>query len=235
MAQQYDKYKFPIKYDEADYARMMPGLLPKGIIWGVQALSFAAQWLDTYTSTDIKTDTIATGTAYQDVTDSSEWSGGKFGLLLSVIGSELSRIEADAWDVLNGTDPGVTTGSFLADWERNLRLPDSCAEAAMTVEERQLEAHTKKFSEYVTTTVQSYINFAASLGYTVTVDESPDEYQPRLIGQARVGRERLGGLSGYLIMGITITAGDGTANFLECKMNKFKPAHAILLYTDARP
>ena len=235
MAQIYEQYKFRKRHDESDYVRMMPGLLPKGVIWGIHAVQYAVEWVDTITSTDTVQDVVSGGEDIQDVSSASGWSGGKLGLLLSCFASELARIESDAWDVLNGTDPGVTTNSYLIDWERNLGLPDDCAGVSPTLEERQINAHSKLYGGYVTTTLQAYIDYAASLGYTITIDESPDEYQPRLIGQARMGVERIGGLGGYLIMEITVTAGTGTMDFFECKMNSFKPAHAILTYVDARP
>ena len=234
MAQIYEKFKFPVRHDEKDYARMVFGLLPKGVIWGVERFSYALEWIDTIWSSDVKTDTVGAADAYQDVISGS-WSGGKLALLLSVIGSELSRIEEDAWDILNGTDPGVTTGDFLADWERNLGLPDSCTGVSPTVEERQIAAHAKLFAAYVSTTLQAYIDFADSIGYTITIDELPDDYQPRICGVSRCGYQRLGGYGSYSILEITVTAGDGTMDFFECKMNKFKPAHAYIVYVDARP
>lgn len=234
MAQIYEKYKFPIMHDESDYINMMGGLLPKGVIWGLGKISYARQWIDTIWSADVKQDTISSGTEINDTTAGGSWTGGTLAMLYSVFGSELSRIEEDAWDVLNGTDPGITTGEYLADWERNLGLPDTCSATAPTVEERQISAHVKLFGGYVTTTLQEYEDYAESLGYTITIDESPDEYQPRLMGLARMGLERMGGLGGYLIMEITVTDGDGTMEFFECKMNDFKPAHAILTYVDAR-
>lgn len=233
MAQIYEQYKFPVLHDEHDYARMVIGLLPKGVIWGVERLSYALQWVDTIWSSNVKQDTVSSGESIQDVTDGS-WSGNTLGLLLSVIGSELAHIESDAWDVLNGTDPGVTTGQYLVDWENTLGLPDGCGGTSPTLEERQIAAHVKLYGGYVTTTLQQYIEFAASLGYTITINEAPEEYQPRLMGQARMGLERMGGLGGYLIMEITVTAGTGTMDFFECQMNAFKPAHAILTYVDAR-
>lgn len=235
MAAIYDKYKFSVKHDEEDYINMMSGLIPRGIIWGLGKISYALQWVDTVWSSDVKTDTTTSSEIYQDVTAGGTWNGGTLALLYSVFASEFARIEKDAWDVLNGTDPGVTTDAYLADWERNLGLPDTCSGGTPTIEERQIAAHIKLFGGYVTTTLQQYVDYAASIGYTITIDETPDEYQPRLIGQARMGLERMGGLGGYLIMTITITGGTGTMEFFECRMNAFKPAHAILLYVDARP
>ena len=233
MANEFDQYKFPILHGEESYARMMIGLLPKGVIWGVENLQYALEWVDTIWSTDEKVDTIDSTEEIQDVIDGS-WSGDTLGLLLSCFGSELSRIEGKAWEVLNGTDPGVTTGNYLTDWERNLGLPGPCVTGSQSLDERQRAAHSKLFDEFITTTEQAYIDYAASLGYTITVDQNPDEYQPRIMGVARMGVERLGDRGGYGVMEIVVTDGDGTMEFLECKMNKFKPAHALLIYTDDR-
>lgn len=233
MAQIYDKYKFPVLHGDEDYTKMVIGLLPKGVIWGVERINYALEWVDTIWSADVKQDTISSGETIYD-TKGGAWSGNTLGLLLSVLGSELAHIEEDSWDVLNGTDPGVTTGQYLYDWERNLGLPDGCGGTSPTLDERQIAAHTKLYGGYVTTTLQAYIDFAAGLGYTITIDESPEEYQPRRIGLARMGVERLGGFGGFLIMEITVTDGDGTMEFLECQFKAFKPAHAILTYVDAR-
>ena len=234
MAAIYDKYKFPVLHDEREYTNMLAGLLPKGVIWGIGRLQYALEWVDTIWSSNEKTDTISATDEYQDVINGS-WSGGTLALLLSCFGSELARIESDAWDVLNSTDPGVTTDSVLADWERNLGTLNDLSGTNPTVEERQIAAHSKLFGEFITTTEQAYIDYAATLGYTITIDQVPEGYQPRIMGVARMGYERMGGLGGYSIMQITVTAGDGTMEFFEDKMNKFKPAHAYIVYVDARP
>ena len=230
MAEEFEKYKFPVAHNDSDYADMVQTLLPKGVIWGFRKITSALVWQDTVDGSDEKQDTVD-GTEIKQDTVAREYSGGKLAILMSVLGSELARIEALAWDVLNQVDPGVATENTLTDWERNLGLPGSCATSLQSVEERQRAAHSKLFDEYVVTTEQAFINKADSVGFEITVNTLPDEYQPSLCGVMRCGVNRLSNNFGRNVIEITVVDDRGNdVDYLKCIFKKFKPAHAVLIY-----
>lgn len=229
MTSDFEKFKFDVKHDEQDYVQMVQGLLPKGIIWGTRVVKDAVEWIDTLTSTDIKQDTNSSTNVKQDTLGVVNIGNDLLGMVMSVLGSELSRLEELAWEILNSTDPGVTEGKILEDWERNLALQDSCY-ANQTLDQRQRAAHSKRFDEYVSTTNQAYVDKAASLGFEITINEEPEEYQPFILDIATLGVESIGGTGGYNVLEITIVSGDGDVDLLKCELNKFKHADAILVY-----
>lgn len=229
MTSEFEKFKFDVKHVESDYIKMVQGLLPKGIIWGNRLAKDAVEWIDTLTSTEIKQDSNTSDNIKQDTQKVVGDSGDLLALVMSTLGSELSRLEALAWQVLNATDPGVTEGAILEDWERNLDLPISCY-VNQTLDQRQRAAHSKRFDEYISTTNQAYIDKAATLGFEITINEAPEEYQPFILDVATLGVESIGGTGGYNVLEITIVSGDGDVDLLKCELNKFKHADAILVY-----
>lgn len=230
MASSYEKYKLPQRWFSDDYLSMLKGLLPKGIIWDDRfwsigtiiqdVISHPIVWQDTTSSSDIK----------QDSLDGGGGLGDMLMRLLSCFANELSRIESDAWTIVNITDPGVAEEGSLTSWERVLGLPGDCYSGeSLTTEERQVNAHTKLFSIGQITTLAWYEEVAAALGFTTfTIEEYPIESTPRIFGIAQFGVQKFGGRGGYSILNITELAGDGNEKVLKCIFYKFKQAHVVI-------
>lgn len=229
MTSEYDKYKLPQRWFDADYTQMLYGLLPKGIIWvgrhfGLSrviqdVIQHQTVWQDNVTETEIKQDIINGGGA----------TGDLLMRLLSCFASELARLEAAAWDIVNQSDPGVAT-TLLEDWERVLGLPGECfGDQELTVEERQVNAHVKLFGAGQITTMQWYEDIATALGFTITLEENPATTNPRIFGAAGFGDEAppFGGRGGYANLNITALSA-GNEKVLKCIYYKFKPAHVII-------
>ena len=233
MAIEFEKFKLPQKYFEDDYLKMIRSLLPKGFLWVFERVSFSGIIQDVISHTNEWFDTVDAVREIQDTRSGGIAEGNLLTRLLQCFANELSRIEADAWRLLNETDPGVAV-DLLEDWERVLGLPESCfVDRELTIDERQRQAHVKLFQAAQTATRQFYIDYAASLGFTITVETEDLSTAPRRMGVARMGFERMGGSSGDSIFQITIHPGGASDNdFLKCSLNKVKPAHTIITYIE---
>ncbi|MFM0306284.1 DUF2313 domain-containing protein [Paraburkholderia sp. RL17-383-BIF-A] len=135
----------------------------------------------------------------------------------------------------------ATTNELLPEWEETLGLPDPCAGAAPTVQQRRAQV-VARFANSGGQSAAYFIQFAAHLGYTVTVQN----YGPALAGQARCGDACNGApwASAWAIVAplSTVTyaragqsaAGDPLASWgnavLQCELNTLKPAHTVLLF-----
>lgn len=84
--------------------------------------------------------------------------------VLQAIADEFARVDARGEDLINETDPR-TALETLADWEAMLGLT-----AAGSVSERQT-AVAVKYTARGGQSRQFYIDLAATLGYTITIDE----------------------------------------------------------------
>jgi uncharacterized protein YmfQ (DUF2313 family) len=231
MADQYEKYKLPKRWGLKDYTNMMESLLPEGVIWFfdrfllgkvIQDVISGVEWQDTYDSPQVVQDVIEEGLA----------EGHVLRRILSCFAGELERVEVDAWNLVNQTDPGVAE-ELLPDWERVLGLPEACyQDVELTVEERQIQAHLKLFQRNQTPTAQYLEDYAESLGFDITVVEIPSGTAPRIMGVARMGVERMGGRGGFSIVEITINSGTGDNEFIKCVINQMKPAHVIITWVE---
>jgi hypothetical protein len=236
MAEEFEQYSIDPIYDGDDYLKMLKGLLPRGFIWGWDNLDFPQLIQDVISGAIEWQDNKSTGTEIQDTKDlTGSASGNLVGRYLSVIASELERLEIKSWQLLNESDPGVAI-DLLPDWERVLGLPGNCVTVSQNITERQRAAHAKLFDEYKTSNEQFYIDYAATLGFTITIDETPAIAEPTISGVAICGRNRCGsGFGGNSVMEITITAGTGNLAYLQCIFGEIKQAHVIILWVDARP
>lgn len=228
MVAPFDANAFPVKYLEADYIRMVQGLLPKGVIWGTGEIATADEWTDTPDSDTVLMDTPS---ATREVFDTvrAGWSGSKIDLLLSCFAAELARIEADAWGVLNQTDPGVAEGDFLTAWESQLGLVSTGTDA-----ERQTAANLKLFAPLQTLTAAHLIQMAADAGFTVTVDDTV--YRGRFVCGVAVCGDALcdGGQTGNSTVVVTVTAGTGDYSALQSAVAEITQAHVVVIWIDGR-
>lgn len=133
----------------------------------------------------------------------------------------------------------ATAVQLLPEWEAALGLPDPCAGEAPTLQGRQAQV-VARFAGSGGQSVPYFIQYAATLGYTVTVTE----FTPFRVGQQRMGCQ-LGTQDWAFTWQInsalnTITyfrtgqsyMDQALANWgnavLQCELNEIKPAHTYL-------
>lgn len=161
--------------------------------------------------------------------------------LMDGLAAEYCRLDARTTDFLNEMDPRNTT-ELVEDWERLLGLPDECTGEQTSLASRRAEI-VAKLTAQGSLNPQFYIDFAARLGYTITI------YEYR---QFQAGRSVAGDpvSNGPWVHVWQVNAEDSVAqrfsagqNFagdplavyadavLECAITKRKPAHTIVLFT----
>jgi uncharacterized protein YmfQ (DUF2313 family) len=97
-------------------------------------------------------------------------------------------VDSRAADLLEQeSDPRITL-ELLPDWERNWGLPDPCYSAPQSIGARQT-ALVQRMTMLGSQSRQFYINFAASLGYNISITE----YRPFMVGLDRCGDNRVTG------------------------------------------
>jgi uncharacterized protein YmfQ (DUF2313 family) len=133
----------------------------------------------------------------------------------------------------------ATSVQLLAEWESALGLPDPCAGEAPTLQGRQAQV-VARFAGSGGQSVPYFTQYAATLGYTVTVTE----FTPFRMGQQRMG-DPLGGPEWAFTWDInaplnTLTSfrmglsamGEPLESWgnavLQCELTEVKPAHTIL-------
>lgn len=164
------------------------------------------------------------------------------GVELQAEAAALDAAQALAAVLLDEADPRLAL-VLLADWERVLGLPDTCAaQIATTLQERRA-AIVAKLTAVGGASRAYFLEVAASMGYTVEIDE----FKPFIAGINRCG-ERLGG--GHAVRyawRVRVTGARYTpfrtgasqcgdllgkiarAEDLECKLKRLKPAHTHLI------
>ena len=169
-----------------------------------------------------------------------------WGQLLAALADELARVDERTGDLLAETDPRAAL-ELLTDWERVLGLPGPCVQAAETLAERRMAAHTALIALGGAT--PAYLRaVAAALGYS---DVTVEEFVPARAGQLVAGGELYGESWHHafrLLLPATVVrlfeagsgaAGDALATWgddrLVCEIGRVAPAHtvAIIAYAAA--
>lgn len=146
--------------------------------------------------------------------------------LLAAFAEEFARVDTRADELLNEADPNATS-EMLADWERAFGLPDLCLYSVPQTVVQRRAALVAKMTSVGDLTAQFFIDLAASLGYTITIDENVDgsRFKWRVnsgsvsITPFRVGASRVGDP--------LRTWGD---ELLECTISSYQPAHTDVLF-----
>lgn len=133
----------------------------------------------------------------------------------------------------------ATAVQLLTEWEETLGLPDPCAGESPTLQQRQGQV-VARLTNSGGQSVAFFVNYAQSLGYTVTVTE----FAPFRVGQSRVGQPT--GTQDWFFTWLvnaplnTVTyfranqSGAGQAleswgnAVLQCELLAIKPAHTYL-------
>ena len=163
--------------------------------------------------------------------------------LLDGIAEELARIDSRALNAVDESD-GRMALELLADWERVCGLPDSCSASLATTLQERRGAVVAKLTALGGASRAYFIALAASMGYTIEIDE----FRPFITGLNRCGDILGGGHSVRYQWRVRVPnsrytpfrtgssqCGDllgkiARAEDLECKLNRLKPAHTHLIF-----
>lgn len=160
--------------------------------------------------------------------------------VLSGLSPTLERLNSRANYLLIDAFP-ETTDELLPEWEESLGLPDPCAGVSPTVQQRRAQV-VARLTDSGGQSAPYFVNFAATLGYTVTITN----YTTARIGRSRCG-DPLNGAAWAHAWAVnaplnTVTkaeigvasAGEPLASWgntvLECEIKPRAPAHSVLLF-----
>jgi len=158
-----------------------------------------------------------------------------------------------SWARLAERDENLLTDAFpaapvelLPEWEASLGLPDPCAGESPTLQQRQMQVKAR-FVANGGQSVTYLTQFAALLGYTVTIDE----FAPAIAGRLRAGEPANGAGWAFVwrvnLPGFTLTnfrAGDSAAGdaltvwgnaVVQCELERVAPAHTVVLFAQTAP
>lgn len=144
--------------------------------------------------------------------------------LLAALAAEFAQVDGRAEALLDEADPR-TVYELLAEWERVVGLPDPCVPAGQTVTERR-NALVARLASRGGQSRAYFIALAATLGYTITIDEQVD-------GQPHRWRINTSAttITEFTCESPCIDPLRKWGNeLLECVMNRYKPAHTELLF-----
>ncbi len=167
--------------------------------------------------------------------------------VIGTLAPTFARIDEDAVNLIVDAFP-ATTMAFVEEWEAALGLPDPCLGPNPTLQQRR-DQIVARFVNSGGQSATSFIAFAASLGFVITI---PD-YAPFGAGRARPGQP-VGGGAWALAWLVTIVsdatsadhaafragvsrAGDPLASTaaghdaLFCEIRARAPAHTVPLFT----
>lgn len=165
-------------------------------------------------------------------------TGSKFSDLLTAFADELVRVHKRAVDLVKECDPRYTS-ELLAEWEKVAGLPDPCTGALETQAERR-DAIVARLGEQGGQSRQFFIDLAAALGYTVTIDEfnpfvAGDNAGDAVAGDAWQFAWQVNAPETtieYFTAGSN--AGEPLATWgnteLECAIERAKPAHTNVIF-----
>lgn len=151
-----------------------------------------------------------------------------------------NRLDARSQYLLRDAFP-PTAVELLPDWEATLGLPDPCAGPLPTLAQRQQQV-VARFASSGGQSVPYFINFAAQLGFTITITEfAPASFGHATFGSGMYGADWIHAWQVNAPANTTTLSRYGDAVFgdpysatgnavLECELNARKPADTILLF-----
>ncbi|QBR31896.1 MULTISPECIES: YmfQ family protein [Pseudomonas] len=161
--------------------------------------------------------------------------------LLDGMSIELARVDGRGESLPKEANP-ASTNELLSDWERVAGLPDKCSRALEETLQGRKNALLTKLTSTGGQSPGYFIELAASLGYTVTIEE----YRPFRAGHSSAGDLLTNGpwIFTWLIRAPEVSVTEFRAGLsgagerlrtwgndtLECKLNQLKPAHTIAIF-----
>lgn len=169
--------------------------------------------------------------------------------LLSSISNEYSRVDERAQELLKESNP-ATTFEMLPDWERVMGLPDECSPDEVLSNQQRRQRILQLLTTRGGQNKAFYQTLAANFGFDVGVIEVTDQ-PPFRAGQGRAGDRLTNGTWRYAFIiqapsdsVIRFRAGQSSAGdrlllvqntTLQCLIEKYKPAHAVAIFTFDSP
>ncbi len=170
-------------------------------------------------------------------------AGSVLELLLLGMSIGFARVDGRVQDLLDEADPR-TTNECIADWEKELSLPDNCGEPPTTLQQRR-QAVVSKFISVGGQNPQYFIDVAAAYGFTITITE----FFPFRFGVSHFGDGFNGGdipftwqVNAPPTTPIYFTFGQSffgepfvteRNDLLECLINRLKPAQTEVIFNYA--
>lgn len=161
--------------------------------------------------------------------------------LLDGMSIELARLDGRASALPQEANPASSL-ELLSDWERVAGLPDKCSGALEETLQGRRNALLAKLTSTGGQSVGYFIDLAATLGYTVTIEE----FRPFRAGMSVAGDALTNGpwVHTWLIRAPEVSVTEFRAGLsaagerlrtwgndtLECKLNQLKPAHTLALF-----
>jgi uncharacterized protein YmfQ (DUF2313 family) len=157
-----------------------------------------------------------------------------FGKLLSCFASEMNRLEIRVIALIRESVPGLCV-ELLEDFERVLALPEDLMPPAQSQGERQANVHAKWTAKYSGLSKTFFIDYAARLGITITIDETGGVGTPFRLGGAstpnvtRVGN-RFWSAATLYTWRVNVAQTEPNFDSLVVSFEKLKPAHTIVVF-----
>lgn len=141
--------------------------------------------------------------------------------LLSGLAPSFQRVTTAAAGLLADAPPSAPV-YLLPEWQETLNLPDPCAGSSPTLQQQQAQV-LARFVGVGSNTQAGYIQFAANLGYTITV-----RYEaPFRMGVNGMG-DPLGDQGWMFVWNVVCPALDAV---LECEINSVNQAHTPVIFS----
>lgn len=163
--------------------------------------------------------------------------------LVRSFAAELERLDMRAAQLLAETDPATTT-ELLPEWERVVGLPDPCVTTGQTVAERR-QALEGRLTSVGGQSRRFFIELAARLGYSITIDEFASAAAATAAGIPFTGDGwahtwRVNVPTTVAVTPFRVGAGSvgeplrvWSNEVIECQFNRYKPAHTRVLFAYA--
>lgn len=143
------------------------------------------------------------------------------GMLLAGLVGLIEQVDSDAQDLLVDAFP-ISTVNLLPEWEDTLGLPDPCLGSSPTQAQRQASV-AARFTAVGNANAQFYIDYAAKLGYTITVSTNV----PFRIGLNRIG-DPIQDWNWYFALTIS---GPSIDAVIECELRAIAGAEIALIFS----
>lgn len=146
--------------------------------------------------------------------------------VLGGVALSLEQLDADASGLLDTSLPG-SISPMLPEWEATLGLPDPCLGGTPSFATRAAQV-AARFTTQGGLSRQRYIDFAASLGFDITITT----YSPFRIGRTPIDNANaIGSPDWYFVWGVTVTTNHGglSPDVLMCELQRIKPAETTVI------
>lgn len=250
-----EQYQKESPYSTLHYLQFLRKLLPRGRPWGFFSKEDENVLYDVvYTGQpDVIYDTHIGNPdlrIYDTVRSDFNLASTLLGKFLSVFAEELKIFTDSVYQLVNESIAGLST-ALLPEWiNETLDNNDEWDLIKDSTEDQRLFAQGKLYNEFQTVTIQFFIDYAALLGFTIIIDETPIEAQIMTCSVSSITNAPACGIETdpiaqpyvfgcgiYAYIGamiITVTAGTGNYALMQNLFNRAKPAHVVLSWVDAR-